>query len=74
MYGVLGCKLDGQYSILGDGEYADLKKIADNLSEILESEYGKERVIVKPVTLTKEKYEDIREDARLIKKELSVYF
>lgn len=74
MYGVLGCKLNGRYSILGDGEYADLAKIAANLSEILEAEYGKENVIVKPLTLTKEKYEDIREDARLIEKELSVYF
>lgn len=71
MYGIIGCKLNGRYSILGDGEYADCDKMAKSLSEILEKQFGADKVTVKAVTLTEERYEEIRGDARLVEKELS---
>ena len=73
MYGVIACKYNGEYMTLGDGEYSLMQSMANELHEILKEEYGDD-IIVKAVTLTPERYADIREDSRLAKKELSVYF
>lgn len=74
MFGVIGAKIEGSYMILADGEYSKMSEISSQLQQILEDKYGKGSVIVKAVTMTPEKYEDIKEDSRLIKKELSVHF